>query len=526
MQIKTNFTKKEWIKENQIKGSTLTILGTVWKEAQLIEKIPDDKEIDFFQTSIEKLTGFFSIIYQSGNSMFAAVDHIRSHPLFYGTLGEIFFLSDNAEWVREQIREEHIDPIAREEFLLTGFVTGQDTLFANLKQLQAGEYLVVKNGKIKITRYFKFLHIEPEQWNEKELFDELDLITRKSIQRLIEYANGRQIVVPLSGGYDSRLIVTLLKELGYENVLTFTYGVEGNKESEYSKIVANRLGLKWYFVEYTPELWQREWKDESRKKYYEYASNHVSLPHTQDWLAVKLMKERGEIEKEAVFVPGHCCVTGFINEGVLSETWTQEDTIRDLFQKHFSLRPAHWNMYLNISETKNKIIQLTGSDLNDQPHTIASQMMSLNWAERQCKFTSNSVRVYEFFGYDWWLPLWDYNFILFWKVFPLSLRLNRVFYIRYVTDLFEKNTTITAMRNASDRIEAIQSARNLLRCIPVVETTLRKLYLLFIIKKDKLMSSRFGYRAYKSLVRKGYSHNGIAAYCFMKEWDNRWGVDE
>lgn len=188
--------------------------------------------------------------------------------MFYALKGSDFFLSDDAEWVREKVGNTTMDEIAKEEFQLTGYVTGQDILYPSVKQLQAGEFLSInaneETQQLKTERYYRFLHTEPENYDEQDLYKKLDAATLASIDNLIRYANGRHIVIPLSGGYDSRLIATLLKRRGYENILTFTYGVPGNKESAYSKKVADALGLKWHFIEYSNELWREAWQTEER----------------------------------------------------------------------------------------------------------------------------------------------------------------------------------------------------------------------------------------------------------------------
>lgn len=198
-------------------------------------------------------------------------------------------ISDNAEWVRQRVGDQTIDPVAREEFQLVGYVTGQDTLFPHVKQLLAGESLIAEEGEsgidVRCRRYYRYLHTEPKQYDEPALRQRLDQVIVKTMRRLIDYAAGRQIVVPLSGGYDSRLIVTQLKRLGYDNILAFTYGVAGNKESRYSKQVADALGLKWHFVEYSSELWRGTWEAAEGRRYQSWASGWSSLAHWQDWLA-------------------------------------------------------------------------------------------------------------------------------------------------------------------------------------------------------------------------------------------------
>jgi asparagine synthase (glutamine-hydrolysing) len=42
--------------------------------------------------------------------------------------------------------------------------------------------------------------------------------------------------------------------------------------------------------------------------------------------------------------------------------------------------------------------------------------------QRQPKFIVNAVRTYEYFGYEWRLPLWDKDLVSFWLSIPLSVR--------------------------------------------------------------------------------------------------------
>src|SRR5690554_1430852 len=48
----------------------------------------------------DKYNGFWAVCGYNNGRLIAAVDHIRSFPLFYGAKSNQFFLSDCAEWVR------------------------------------------------------------------------------------------------------------------------------------------------------------------------------------------------------------------------------------------------------------------------------------------------------------------------------------------------------------------------------------------------------------------------------------------
>ena len=226
-----HLTDSRWGKSDD-NATQLRVKGPVyWDDApctneNLNHRLSQAQTTNDLTRSLNRLNGFYAWVEETPGRIRAAVDHIRSRPLFYANYDGRFFLSDDAEWVRQQVGDRAMDPVAREEFQLAGYVTGAETLFPNVKQLQAGEFLVATKLDDGVTvethRYYRFLHTEPEQVHEPELRGRLDEVAMASIQRLIDYANGRQIVVPLSGGYDSRLIVTLLKRLGYDNILTFT----------------------------------------------------------------------------------------------------------------------------------------------------------------------------------------------------------------------------------------------------------------------------------------------------------------
>ena len=48
----------------------------------------------------------------------------------------------------------------------------------------------------------------------------------------------------------------------------------------------------------------------------------------------------------------------------------------------------------------------------------------------------HSIRLYEFFGHNWWLPFWDRRFIEFWFTVPVEQKKNKLFYDRFVEQIF------------------------------------------------------------------------------------------
>jgi len=394
---------------------------------------------DDFRNKVKLANGSFAVITENKNTLLVAVDRLRSIPLFYSLKNNIFYLSDNPYWVRNELGLKELDKISEQEFLLTGYVTGKDTLFTEIKQIQAGEYLIAegKNSQIYIGtyRYYRYLHNNFFAESKEELFDKLDKVSESVIKRLINSVNGRTIVIPLSGGYDSRYIAAMLKKLNYKNVICFSYGRKGNCESEISKKVANKLDYKWYFIEYTKNKWRDWFNSNEGKKYLEYGNNLTSLAHLQDWPAVWELKKNRIIPNDAIFVPGH-------SGDLLGGSWTPKpldisknnyktSNVSDhLFIKHYSL------FNLKDEYKRELFLKKVKKELNNLEISIVESFVSLceywNIANRQAKYIVNSVRAYEFFGYEWRIPLWDSELMDFWARVPLKFRINKELYNDYL----------------------------------------------------------------------------------------------
>ena len=259
--------------------------------------------------TLRRIDGGFAVVHASGGSLVAAVDRLRTVPLFYGQHGGQLYLSDDAYWVADQLPPHDLDEVCAAEFLLLGFVTGPDTLHPLVKQLQAGELLVARSDArgvaVSTQRYFTYGHHEYFTQPFDEILDRWDATFRRVMERFAASAAGRTIAVPLSGGWDSRLMVLELKRIGYDNVRCFTYGRPGIDEVKIAREVAAQLGYPWEFVEYSVERW-RTWHDAPEfARYVRYADGLCSVPHVQDWPAVWELRRAGRMPDDTIFAPGH-----------------------------------------------------------------------------------------------------------------------------------------------------------------------------------------------------------------------------
>ena len=94
-----------------------------------------------WQRALLRCNGSFAVVSQRPDAVLAAVDRVRSIPLFYRVADGRARISDSAESALEGAQEIDANPLADVEFQLTGYVTGDETLISGIHQVQAGEML-------------------------------------------------------------------------------------------------------------------------------------------------------------------------------------------------------------------------------------------------------------------------------------------------------------------------------------------------------------------------------------------------
>lgn len=426
MNISLNFNfGYKWYNEGStfVKGFAFDENNKPMENEVLISRIKNIKNQHELINVLSRLNGTFSIITYLENKIIICVDITRTFPIFYykDSDGKVY-VSDNVEFFINNFNLEY-DKESISEFSASGFVSSNFTLVKNVRQVEAGNIVFINENNIEIVDYYNYCFEKGKSFTEDYSFLESRFINiiNNIANRIVNYANGRQIVVPLSGGYDSRFIVAILKKLKYENVLCFTYGRCDGYEAKTSQKIAQELGYKWYFIEYNTDVIPSNYvKLDEFQKYFKFASNYVSLAHMQDYFAFRELHYKKIIEKDAIVIPGHS--GDFLGGSHLRAVKDNlfPNLIDSILSKHYVYSSDE-----SLDFCKNKIskfINKYGCCIN------YSIYENFNFKERQSKFIVNSNRVYEFFGYKHMIPLWDREITDFFKILDIKYKTNRCLY--------------------------------------------------------------------------------------------------
>ena len=429
-----------------------------------------------FEARVRGANGGFAVILDTGAEVFAAVDRVRSIPLFFARHGGSLILGDDMCALQSELGGMELDPVAREEFLRVGFTVGPGTLDARIGQIEAGDMVIYNTatGQFLTRTYFCHAHGLFTNAPEEVLIEELDLVTTRWARRLIRSAEGRTLVVPLSGGYDSRSIVCALKREGCAQVVCYSYGAPRCFEHQTARQVAQRLGYPIYVVEYDRRRWETVIGSSEFPAFCNFLFQQSAIPCIQELPACEELARAGVIPADAIIVPGYCGdllggsripseVREFRDVSAHSDR-IENHLFRQLFH-HLSAPPTPEMRQVMVSRIRAYTSQFPSGD----SESFCS--VSDDWFTRHrvAKFVVNTVRTHEWFGHEWRLPLWDNELTEWWYRIPLKHRINSRLYHRYLFKcLFEPMGV--GFRKPSPRVQLDSAARRYLPAaiIPLV----------------------------------------------------------
>lgn len=384
------------------------------------------------------VSGFFSVVIQDGNNYIIITDRINSIPMYYckDSIKDTFDLQE-----QETFFSRESDLIRLYE--LSGVILEDNTFDSGLKSSGPAEIVIINEYGTSCKSYkvneFRLENNEPKITNCNHFEKFSNLVSSVSV-KLKKVCADRQVIVPLSGGYDSRLVVHMLHIIGVKNVICYTYGNLSDKEVTISKSLADYYGFRWCFIDYSGE----SIIDSSRSNaFLDFKNKYLSgnsVIHFQDFFAIEyLLKNKLILDaSSSVVIPGHALdylagnhIPSFCFD---TDSVKLDSLIEYIVERHFSLRFRSKKESKLVNDYILKFFNAKYSIEKDDSVTnkIAIELyMSFNFRERQSKLILNSLRVYDYFNLTWFMPLWDDEFFSFFESCEAGLYQSRYIHVNW-----------------------------------------------------------------------------------------------
>ena len=198
---------------------------------------------------LEKLRGMFAFAIwdEKNRTLFLARDRVGIKPLYYSLRRG---LSPSASEIKALLVDPDVSrevaPEIIDRFLTFSYLPGEQTLFQDVRKLPPGHYLLARDGRCEIRKYWDLDFTKAgkglsQNEAERQL---LDLLAETVDMHMIADV---PVGVLLSGGVDSTAVLSFAVERTNKEVSTFTVGFSGREvadERPYARAAANRFGTE------------------------------------------------------------------------------------------------------------------------------------------------------------------------------------------------------------------------------------------------------------------------------------------
>lgn len=194
--------------------------------------------------------GMFAFAIEDGETVFCVRDHFGTKPFYYyETADGRLLYGTTIRRIMEQegfVKELNADML--QIYMSLTYVAGEDTFFKGVKKLMPGHYLVHKNGKVEITRYWHPEFCPDESKTLEEWAEEIHTTVQSIFPEVKEDNETAESF--LSGGVDSSYVLALS-----DAQVTDSCGYDDERfdESGLAKQTADILGRKNNRCKITPE---------------------------------------------------------------------------------------------------------------------------------------------------------------------------------------------------------------------------------------------------------------------------------
>jgi asparagine synthase (glutamine-hydrolysing) len=219
----------------------------------------------------------------------------------------------------------------------------------------------------------------------------------------------------------------MYKVSGIENVICASYG--RGSDHRISKAIADKLGYRWIYVDYSLEEQLKHYNSEKFKKLLEISHGYYSIPYFQEYLALQKIRE--------VFSPEDIIISTGMEAGVRTVLRKELEygifftsTFQDLVQRGVEEQKIVDNIV--TERLRSRIRKEIAALYKKSPYADAYELnQALNLRERQTKFQNNSLRNIEYFGYSWIFPFYHRKLIEFWSKVPRNYKGKKNFFRNY-----------------------------------------------------------------------------------------------
>ncbi len=196
----------------------------------------------------------FALWDEDKKTLFAARDRFGEKPFFYAidASGNFIFASEIKAILASGKIKGEVDPAALDAFLTLMYIPPNRTVYKNIQVLPPSSSLTLKNGKVKITKYWE-LEKKPIAISYEDAKEEVKRLLKNSVENIM--VADVEIGSMLSGGVDSTLVTHLAQQYSSFPIKTFSVGYEDHiNELPFALEASQKIGTDHHTMQATGNM--------------------------------------------------------------------------------------------------------------------------------------------------------------------------------------------------------------------------------------------------------------------------------
>lgn len=149
---------------------------------------------------------------------------------------------------------DRLNEQALADLMYLGFILKDRTLFQDIQLLPAASILTYNQGRLSIEKYWDYQFFQPGESILSE--EEYMWLFAKKLQEAVNrrISGQKKIILPISGGLDSRTMVGMLWKSGFKGtVQAFSHGHRHCYDVRFGRKIAKRLGFNHTFLPFSAD---------------------------------------------------------------------------------------------------------------------------------------------------------------------------------------------------------------------------------------------------------------------------------
>jgi asparagine synthase (glutamine-hydrolysing) len=194
----------------------------------------------------------------NGEKLTLTNDRYGFYPIYYFCRENEFAVSPSLNKLLELSNDRKFDENAFAVFLRLGWLIGEDTLFASIRALPPGSVLTWQNNKLSVVSQGNILS-NPINISRQDAIKTYSELFQKAIEKTLP--ENENVVVPLSGGRDSRHILLALCEAQKKPAACLTIihpPPRPNEDARIARQICEILNLRHLLIEQSNSRFESE----------------------------------------------------------------------------------------------------------------------------------------------------------------------------------------------------------------------------------------------------------------------------